>query len=123
VPAEQRKLLQAMADLESQALLRGAVGLSPAQFDEVKAIRKGGSTELPPDDKARFKDLWTQYDAAKNDAEKQKGIEKKLLKGVNDLESKLKPLVLQSAAERAAKAQALLTPEQWQKFEQGKKRE
>jgi hypothetical protein len=103
----------------SDAAFAREMGVTPQQLAALRQVRQGAKIELPAPDAAQLKTLFAAYEAAAAaDPKAADAAETALTKALEAVGKKLEGPTRQGAAERAAKARAALTPEQWAKFDQ-----
>jgi hypothetical protein len=94
--------------------------LSPAQSkDLTEQVRRGFNIELPDADRQRLIDLFqTWLDAPQSSRDK---AELPLLRALDEIGDQMTPVARRVTADASAQIQRIVTPRQWERFEQMQK--
>jgi Spy/CpxP family protein refolding chaperone len=117
LPADAMDTLVKIQRLVRDGAMAKQLGLAPQQVTQLRDIRTQGKVELPPADAERLKALWAGYEPLKDPKAKQ-AAELKLVRALDEITRRLEAPATQSGVERAERAKKVLTPEQWQQFDQ-----
>jgi hypothetical protein len=113
---EQIKVLTVVFRVAQDPGMAAEMKVTPEQLVQLKENRAKAKVELPERDRDRLKSLFLAYDAEKEKDAKHKA-ESKLIKALDAVAAELEGPAKQLAAERTAHAQAVLSPEQFQRFD------
>ena len=119
LPADTMDTLVKVQRLVRDPPMARQIGVTPQQLTQ-RDIRSQGKMELPPADAERLRGLWSTYESTK-DAKAKQAAEIKLVLALDEATRRLEGPALQSAVERAERAEQVLKAEQWQQFDQAGK--
>jgi hypothetical protein len=113
VPQEDRSRIISARRIARDDAVAKSLDLTPEQVTKMRGLTAQIGMVADPADLENLKNLWTAYDAASNKAP----AETALVQALTAVARKSVDKTKQAAAERSAKIKAVLTDEQWTKFD------
>ncbi|HSV15155.1 MAG TPA: hypothetical protein VLI90_12925 [Tepidisphaeraceae bacterium] len=113
VPQEDRTRIISARRIARDDAVAKSLDLTPDQVTKMRGLTAQIGMVTDPADLENLKNLWTAYDAASN----KPAAETALVQALTATARKSIDKTKQAAAERSAKIKAVLTDEQWKKFD------